>query len=370
MSGGPYGRGKAPERACMKRADWPDRDRRLWSDALAPADPFSEGGGTRAAHRPLSNRNVERGYGRWLTFLLRRGLLTYGGDPADRITVGSVRDYVGEIEGLGNKASTILARLEELTEMAKVLGPQRNWKFIARVVARVRARSDPTSSKRSRLVGADELLALGLQLMERASEKATPLRAAIAFRDGLIIAFLALRSLRRRNLSELTLDRDLLRTGVGWTIMLPPSATKTHVTLEYTWPESLNAALESYLALHRPVLMARRGRWYGTTGNRLWVSSDGSPFTEMGIYDRIIKLTRAAFGRSINPHLFRDAAATTVAIHDPVHVCAVAPLLGHRTFATTERHYIQAQSLEAHREFANKLAVLRQQLISDPEANS
>jgi integrase/recombinase XerD len=370
MSGGPYGRGKAPERTCMKHTHWPDRDRHLWSTALSPTDPFTDDGGTRAAHRPLSNRNVERGYGRWLTFLSRRGQLTTANEPADRINPQSVREYVGELDGLDNKASTILARLEELTEMAKVLGPRRNWKFIARIVSKVRARSDPTSSKHSRLVGTDELLTLGLQLMEQASTEPTPLRAGIAFRDGLIIALLSLRTLRRRNLSELTLDRDLLRTGAGWTILLPPSATKTHVTLEYAWPAALEAALETYLAVHRPVLVARRGRWHEAPGNRLWVSSDGSPFTEMGIYDRITKLTRAAFGRSINPHLFRDAAATTVAIHDPVHVRVVAPLLGHRSFATTERHYIQARSLEAHREFANKIAGLRRRLISDVEPDS
>jgi site-specific recombinase XerC len=253
--------------------------------------------------------------------------------------------------------------------MAKVVGPTRNWMFIGRIASRVRALGGPASSKRCRLAGSDQLLALGLQLMEGASTEAIPLKAAIAFRDGLIIALLALRTLRRRNLTELTLGKDLLRTGSGWTILLPPSATKTHVTLEYAWPGPLDDALETYLTVHRPILTARRGRWYEPAGGHLWVSSDGSPFTQMGIYDRITQLTRAAFGRAINPHLFRDAAATTIAINDPVHVRSAAPLLGHRTFATTERHYNQAQSLEAHREFANKLITLRQQLISNQEPN-
>ena len=30
MSGGPYGRGKAPERACLKLESWPEKDRALW----------------------------------------------------------------------------------------------------------------------------------------------------------------------------------------------------------------------------------------------------------------------------------------------------------------------------------------------------
>jgi integrase len=69
--------------------------------------------------------------------------------------------------------------------------------------------------------------------------------------------------------------------------------------------------------------------------------------------------TRKAFGHSVNPHLFRDSAATALAINDPIHVRLAAPLLGHRTFSTIERNYIQAQTIEAHRQFADKLIELR-----------
>ena len=73
--------------------------------------------------------------------------------------------------------------------------------------------------------------------------------------------------------------------------------------------------------------------------------------TEMAIYDRIRARTQRAFGTPINPHLFRDAAATTLAIADPAHVRVAAALLGHRTFGTTERYYQHAQSFDAHRAY-------------------
>jgi integrase len=76
-----------------------------------------------------------------------------------------------------------------------------------------------------------------------------------------------------------------------------------------------------------------------------------SHMTQIAIYDRIRARTKEAFGVAINPHLFRDGAATTLAIADPEHVRAAAPLLGHRSFGTTERNYIQAKGLEAHRKF-------------------
>ena len=73
--------------------------------------------------------------------------------------------------------------------------------------------------------------------------------------------------------------------------------------------------------------------------------------TQMAIYDRIRARTQEAFGAPVNPHLFRDSAATTMAIADPQHVRAAAPLLGHRTFSTTERYYVQAMGLKAHRAY-------------------
>jgi integrase/recombinase XerD len=77
--------------------------------------------------------------------------------------------------------------------------------------------------------------------------------------------------------------------------------------------------------------------------------------TQMAIYDRIRARTKEEFGVAINPHLFRDAAATTMAIADPEHVCLAAPLLGHRTFSTTEKYYRQARAQEAHRAFVEAL---------------
>ena len=77
--------------------------------------------------------------------------------------------------------------------------------------------------------------------------------------------------------------------------------------------------------------------------------------TQMAIYDRIRARTKEQFGIALNPHLFRDSAATTMAIADPANVRLAAPLLGHRTFTTTERYYRQARAQEAHRGFVDVL---------------
>jgi hypothetical protein len=77
------------------------------------------------------------------------------------------------------------------------------------------------------------------------------------------------------------------------------------------------------------------------------------------IADQVRRHTRAAFGTALNPHCFRDCAATFIAIVDPEHVWIVAAILGHSTLATSERHYNQARGLEASRRYHGTLAALR-----------
>jgi integrase/recombinase XerD len=347
MTGGLYGRGKAPERTCMKADGWPEEDRRLWQEAITPADPFAESGGMRANHSPISNRKAEKGYGRYLTYLKYYDPTALEGAPVSRITPERVRAYVLHLQELGNGTQTRLARLQELGEMAKVFDPTADWSFINCLSSRIRAKNQSVRDK-SNLRLSDELLDLGLELMAKAP-LAQGWTAAILYRDGLIIAFLALVPLRRRNLADFKLGRNLIDLSQKLLVVFEESETKTHAPLEIEWPECLIEPLEEYLLTYRPILEARCGRWHKPADDALWLSKDGSPMTQMAIYDRIRSQTLEKFGVAINPHLFRDAAATTMAIIDPEHVRLAAPLLGHRTFSTTEKYYQQATGYQAHK---------------------
>ena len=196
----------------------------------------------------------------------------------------------------------------------------------------------------------------------------TPLQRATRYRDGLMIALLAARQLRRRNLAGLELDRTLERRDDGsWWIVLPAAETKTRVALEMPWPEALVPALGTWLATYRPILANATGRWHRPAGAALWVSADGSPMTEMALYDRIIAATRAAFGRSINPHLFRDCAVTSIAIETPADIGIAGPMLGHSGHRTAERNYNQAQSITASRRLQAVLIAIGNGTLPDPD---
>jgi integrase/recombinase XerD len=351
MSGGPYGRGKAPARVCLPLIQWPEADRRRWLNACDASDLLNDDAGTRSGHARVSNAKAAKGYGRWLTYLSLVQPEALDEISAERVTPKRVQAYVNSLIELGNSSQTILARLQELGELAKVMDPNRDWSFINRLASKVRARHRPARDK-TNLRPSNELVDLGFKLI-RAAEDLVRLDAAITHRDGLLIGFLALVPLRRRNLANLVLEKTLLREGATWIVAFGGDDIKTHAPFEIGLPDVLRAPLESYLEQHRPVLMARCGRWTRPVAGALWVSMDGSPMTQMALYDRIRARTKEQFGVAMNPHLFRDAAATTMAIADPANVRLAAPLLGHRTFTTTEKYYLQARSQVAHHAFVD-----------------
>jgi hypothetical protein len=157
--------------------------------------------------------------------------------------------------------------------------------------------------------------------------------------------------LRRRNLAALELGRTLVNTDGIWRIVIPANETKTHEPEDRLFPSVLLPHLEAYLAVHRPYLAGLTGRWHKPAGNALWILTDGSAMTEMALYDRIRLVARERLGVALNPHIFRGIVATTLAIEDPEHILAAAPVLGRRDFQRAQLHDLRARRRQAHREF-------------------
>jgi integrase/recombinase XerD len=347
-----------PDRRCRPLQEWPEVDRRLWQAALVPGDLLEEGG-SRARYAENTNCGIVYGYGRWLQWADRRGLLDQTDSPGDRITPDRVRAYLADLER-HNATQTVINRLVHLSVAAQVMDPNRDWSWLNRMIGPIRARHRPARPKRPRLIATRDLFELGVNLMTAAQRKTTPRERAIAYRDGLMIAFLAARPLRLANLVDLALDRTLVFRGEQWWIQIPALQTKTKQPIELSWPESLVSALVTYLSCHRPFLAECHGRWTRPVGSSLWLSTDGSPMTRRAIYDRITKCTLKGLGLALHPHLFRDSAATSIALEDPHHVRIASQLLGHRTLSTTEKYYNQAGNVEASRTMQNYLLSLRQ----------
>lgn len=148
--------------------------------------------------------------------------------------------------------------------------------------------------------------------------------------------------LRRKNFADLAIGSTLLPLDKGWLIKIPGYQTKTGHAIELEVSNRLLPYIQIYLERVR-----KRIARPGETG--FWVSWDGDKMPYHMVYISFTRITKELFGKVINPHLFRDCAATTLASRSLKAAMAAPGLLGHRRAETTHKYYIHADQLEASR---------------------
>jgi hypothetical protein len=352
-------------------ADWPALDRALWEKGVKPKDLF-ESGGAGAKWSEDSRFKTARGYRHWLVWLTTLGLCDPNLGPADRVTPERVAAYVAELTP-ARAPYTVLCRVQELYDAMRVMSPEKDWDWLLELYRTLSARVRPVRDNFSRLKSIDELVALGERLVKKAEAVSglSARRRAVLFRDGLMIALLAYRPVRQKNFASMRLGQHLTKVGDGWQIQFAATETKTHVPYEAIVPSALVSKLERYLDVHRPVLMHAK-----STDDRadaplvisgldaVWVSEVKTQLEQHALACRIVKHTKAAFGRCVSPHRFRDCAATSIAVDNPKHIGDASLVLSHSGHRTTEKHYNRARSLEASRRHTATLERLRRSLMS------
>jgi site-specific recombinase XerD len=225
------------------------------------------------------------------------------------------------------------------------------------------------------MVPIGELFILGFDLMKKADAdlliNGTNRHNAIDYRDGLMIALLASRPLRQRNFVSIEIGKHLIKTRETYRLAFTASETKTNVALEITFPNHLLPMLMRYLTAFRPFLLAlrktrgeSRREALNAADNGLWVTQYGTQFSASAQTKILKKHTVARFGKYVNPHLFRDCAASSIANEDPDHVRVSAQILGHTRFRTTETYYIQAEAGVATRSYHDQIMALRKNAVT------
>jgi hypothetical protein len=347
-------------------AGWPTGDRAAWEKGVEPAGLF-ESGGAGAGWSAASLFKTARDYNSWLLWLAGKGLLELNARPADRVTREAVAAYVTELRAKLAPYS-ILSRVQGLHDALRAMAPGTDWDWLAQIYRSLRAQVRPVPDKYSRLKPIDELAALGERLMDEAESASewSARRRAVGYRDGFMIALLAYRPAREKNFASMRLGQHLTKVGACWQIHFAADETKSHVPYEAMVPLALAPRLERYLDFHRPVLL-RGERADGRPDtppinpglDAVWVSEVGTQLETGALARRIFDHTRREFGRPISPHLFRDCAATSIAVDNPKHIGDASLVLGHAGHKMTEKHYNHARSLEASRRYAGTLRLLR-----------
>lgn len=311
------------DRTCLPVANWPSIDRELWQRAQTDSDLLEDGG--LAKHWcPDSVQKVEKAYGRYLTFLISTRSLSGAASPADRVSRQVVAQYIRVLrEQVASK--TLAGRIIDLGEAIRVMSPGSDIEWLRRLGRRLSSQITPVRNKHSRMVPIDQLFDLGIDLMERSKRDRgpRPSSAAVQFRDGLMIALLAARPFRLRTFWRLRVGRHLRPSGDGYLLQVWNEDAKTGRGDIYPLPEALTPYVDDFLTRVRPSLLN------GRDSDNLWISWVCDDLSECGIHDKIEERTKARFGHAINPHLFRDCAATSIAIEDPEHVRIIMSILGH-----------------------------------------
>jgi integrase/recombinase XerD len=358
-----HGPSAAP-RTILPLDQWPSSDQCLWLQCCDGQGPF---GMDNRAFRWGTRRCkiVEDAYGRFLGWRKLLGDHEPVTDPAARITLDAVAAFIKHMDGSGLSSVSIGMQIGALCSIAQAFAPDADWSWLKRKYFRQKHRAIPSREKRTRVVPSAALYALGVDLMETATDgarHAQPFFAASQYRDGLIIALMAARPLRIRNFQDIELHRTLVFRSGTYRLVFGDDETKTGRPIDVDVPHPLTPYLDRYLGLHRTVLLNKRPAGTKQT-TALWVSRSGQKMQEPAMRSHIERRTKTAFGHAINPHLFRDCAATSFATDDPAHVRCIAAILGHASLSTSEKHYNQATMLTAVRTFSSTIMKIRNDLL-------
>ena len=344
-----------PKRRCLKTHEWPERDQALWRGLFEPGDILDGTVGAGYHWSDETRGKYRKGYGRWLTFLITTGQHDPNVEPSSRITPGRVQNYIFELRE--QVASwTIWGRIAELLAVARAFGPDDDWAWLKRLERFLDANGHDSKIKTQRLRSAHEMAAWSYGRMDEIIAAPPLLNPASSYRDALMIGLLiTCPAMRLKNLTMIRIGVHLTNAHDGYTLRFRREETKTDRPLSLPVPASLSPYMDHYIEHVRPRLMI------ADETDRLWVTRYGVPMKGKAVFSRITIVTKRAFGVSINPHLFRDCAVTTVAIDDPEHIGTAPHILGHTDQRTTEKHYMQANALVAGRRLRQSINTLKKQ---------
>ncbi len=334
-----------PARRCLKVAEWPELDQQNWRAILRQGELLDDDGPA-ADWSPATIEKRRKGNGRWLGWLIENEMLDEDEAPWQRVTTERVAQYVKDLQSQVSPY-TVIGRLNELVAVMAAMAPGEDWTWLRRAISSLSAQHPRGREKRSRLRPSRILFETALKELRRieAEEPAECVHAAIRYRDTLMLAFLAARPLRRSNLAAIRVGTHLIAIGDGYKLVFEAHEMKNRRPFEIGLNQRLVPFMARYIAERRPLLLKDKET------DRLWINYRRQPMSGQAIYHHVTKTTKTLFGHSINPHLFRDAMATSVAIEDPEHVRIIMVLNGHSSLRTDERHYIQAGSIDAGRQY-------------------
>ena len=339
----------------LKVQDWPKQDSDRWAAAFN-APKFAAVFKPATKWASVTRSRIQDGYGTYLAWLQQRGVLDSGSNPIDRVSRAYIEGFVLEYSP-GQSEHAIAGTVLDIAYYFRACYPPAGVDWLTKLAHRLADSATGSRPKAPRMVSVEEILSFGDSLMQkgRAQIAAGTHEGYRVYRDGLLISFLITVPLRRKNLVELSFGTSLKQTACGFKVVIYKEKTKKHVPVETSLADWLIEPMQFYLDTVRPFLLGKSG----TKTSAVWNSRRGIAFDLGGMTQVICNVTKQYFGHAMSPHLFRDCAATGIAIHDPKHVGITKAVLGHATLTSSQKYYNQATSFTAVFTYQGVISKLR-----------
>lgn len=181
-------------------------------------------------------------------------------------------------------------------------------------------------------------------------------------RNALMLAFAVLHPVRRTNIADLQIGRNLIKTEAGaWKLKFSADEMKNDKPYECDVDIDLCAMIDEYIEVDRSTLL--RGErdlgwlWCGLGGGHVRGNVKLGP---AGVYSAIRATTKAACGFKLYPHVMRHICASFLAIESPGEMWAAAKsLLGHAKESSTKGYAFMGQQVISARKYREVSRVRR-----------
>ncbi|MEN8721792.1 MAG: tyrosine-type recombinase/integrase [Alphaproteobacteria bacterium] len=288
----------------------------------------------RAFIGPSSLKICENIAGRWMLYAQQHNLSVI----PNKVTYVAWLSFEKE---RGMAPVTIATEAFRLWRFSIVVWPDIDWTWMAEIWQQLKKKARPAKDKQPRIRPIQDVESLGFKLMNEAvtefeSGKYRE-RAAVKYRDGLMLAMWAQKPLRLGNMTALEFgDFEAQHDG---RLRLDIEESKNDDPDEAIFDEEIVAALEDWRHTFRPLLRP------APNCDAVFIGRLGTQMKPDGLYQACVYRTANAFGAPINPHLIRDCTARTIAEHSPEASHIIRTLLGHRDGASSKHYLGQAMQI-------------------------
>jgi integrase len=211
-----------------------------------------------------------------------------------------------------------------------------------------------------------DLLLLPFKLLKRAESGTLPARnAAILMRAAVAIELEIMCPIRVQNLSEIDVDRDLVRSrrgkGASVHLFISGKRTKNEEDIELELPKQTVALIDLYLAKYRNQLIQPRHR--GGTPRFLFPRPDGTVQSGKTLATLVCNVLLRELGIAFNIHLFRHLGCFLFLRSHPGQIDVMRRVLGHRKEETTRRFYSYVDQSDAFKLFDTHVLRIREDAL-------